>query len=98
LSSQRNSEHAKRSRLRKKSFNQTLQTSVEELRNENKQLREQIYAMIGKAKVESIMNEKRARSREFFLAAIKNPNNRVVDDSTIAFLKSLQKNLPSHEN
>jgi hypothetical protein len=69
-----------------------------ELRNENKQLREQIYAMIGKAKVESIMNGKRARSRECFLAAIKNPSNRVADDSTIAFLKSLQKNLPSHEN
>jgi hypothetical protein len=96
LSSQRNSEHAKRSRLRKKSFTETLQTSVEELRNENKKLREQIYAMIGKGKVESKMIEMRARSRECFLDAIKNPSNRVVDNSTIAFLKSLQKNLPSH--
>jgi hypothetical protein len=69
---------------------------VGELKNENKKLREQIYARIGKAKVESIMNEKRARSRECFLAAIKNPSNRVVDDSTIIFLKSLQKKLPSH--
>jgi hypothetical protein len=69
---------------------------MEELRNENKKLREQIYAMIGKAKVESILNEKRARPRECFLDAVKNPSNRVVDDSTIVFLKSLQKNLPSH--
>jgi hypothetical protein len=61
-------------------------------------LREKIYKTIGKAKAESIMNEKQVHSRGFFLAALKNPSNLVVDDSTSAFLKSLQKNLLSHGN
>lgn len=92
---ERNREHAKRSRQRKKAFTGNLQQSVEELKAENKKLREQVYALLGKAKVDSIIREKKAYADESFLAVVKNPKNRVLDSKTISFLKSLQKNLRS---
>jgi cell division protein FtsB len=93
FNSQRNREHAKRSRLRKKSLTVTLQQSMEELKAENKKLRTQIYSMIGQEKAESILTARKTRSDERFLSGLQDPKNRIVDDSTIAFLKSLQKQI-----
>jgi len=71
---------------------------VEQLKEDNKQLREKIYAAIGKSKVEALLLDKRAQSLERFVTDLKNPKNRILDDSSMSVLKSLKKNLPSHVN
>jgi hypothetical protein len=89
---QRNREHAKRSRMRKKSLTGSIQQSVEDLKAENLKLRTQVYAIIGQRKAERIMKTRKIRARERFTAGVMDPKNRILDDSTVAFLKSLQKN------
>jgi len=90
---QRNREHAKRSRQRKKCLTSTLQQSVDDLKAENSKLREQIYSVIGEDKAESILEAREERVRAKFMQGLQNPGNRVLDDSTISFLKGLRKNI-----
>lgn len=92
---QRNREHAKRSRQRKKSLTCTLQSSVDELKAENVRLREQIYAIIGEDKVDTILDARREKSRAQFVAGIQHLSSRALDESTLSFLKGLRKNLPA---
>lgn len=92
---QRNREHAKRSRQRKKSLTCTLQDSLDNLKEENTKLREQINAMLGSDKVDSILEKRRSRELGHFMAGLMQPSNRILDDGTISFLKGLHKNLPS---
>ena len=94
---QRNREHAKRSRQRKKSLTCTLQQSLDDLKEENTNLRQQINQMIGSDKVDSILENRRKRDLGHFMAGLMQPSSRILDDSTISFLKGLQKNLPSSE-
>ncbi len=92
---QRNREHAKRSRLRKKSLTCTLQQSLDDLKAENVNLRQQINAMIGTDKVDSILEKRRQVARARFMNGLKQASTRILDDGTMTFLKSLQKNIPS---
>ena len=92
---QRNREHAKRSRQRKKSLTCTLQQSVDELRDENTKLREQICAMIGHDKVESILQARREKARNQFMGGLMQPSSRIVDNNTLIFLKGLRKGIPA---
>lgn len=92
---QRNREHAKRSRQRKKSLTCTLQQSLDDLKSENAKLRHQINAMIGADKADSILESRRNKARSQFMQGLQQPSNRILDDSTISFLKGLQKNIPS---
>lgn len=92
---QRNRNHAKKSRQRKKALTVLLQESVEELKRENLKLREEVNAIIGHRKAEAIIAEKRERSRQQFLSALMDPKNRVLDTSGLAFMKNLRKNLPN---
>lgn len=92
---QRNREHAKRSRQRKKSLTGTLEQSVDDLKAENAKLREQIYAMIGVEKAESILESRRESARSQFMKGIMQPTSRVLDDSTVTFLKGLRKGIPA---
>ena len=66
---------------------------MEQLKEDNKQLREKIYAAIGKSKVEALLLDKRAQSLERFVTDLKNPKNRILDDSSMSVLKSLKKKL-----
>jgi hypothetical protein len=66
---------------------------MDELTAENKKLRKQIYAINGQEKAESILTARESRSDELFLSDLQDPSNRIVNDSTIAFLKSLQKHI-----
>lgn len=92
---QRNRNHAKKSRLRKKAMTVQLQESVEDLRRENEKLRAEINAIIGHKKAEKIMAERSDRNRANFLAKLMDPRNRVLDDSGLSFMKNLRKNLPN---
>ena len=93
---QRNREHAKRSRQRKKSLTCTLQQSLYDLKEENTKLREQIIEMVGSDKVDSLLESRRKREQGRFMAGLMQPSNRILDDGTISFLKGLQKNLSSN--
>jgi len=90
---QRNREHAKRSRQRKKSLTSTLEESVEDLKAENTKLREQIYAMIGPQKAQAMLDARQESSRTQFLQGLMQPANRIMDEKTLSFLKSLRKNV-----
>ena len=90
---QRNREHAKRSRQRKKSLTSTLQQSVDELKAENAKLRAQLYASLGQSNTMRALKARQERERRSFLQGLQQPQNRVVDDATRTFLKSLRKNV-----
>ena len=90
---QRNREHAKRSRQRKKSLTSTLEESVEDLKAENAKLREQIYAMIGPQKAQAMLEARQETSRTQFVQGLMQPANRILDEKTLTFLKSLRKNV-----
>ena len=93
--SERNREHAKRSRLRKKSLTHTLQQSVQELKEENQKLREQIYSLLGKEMTETMVRERVASPTEKFVMALKKPCNKQIDSATQQFLQNLRNTLPS---
>jgi len=90
---QRNREHAKRSRQRKKSLTSTLEESVEDLKAENAKLREQIYAMIGPQKTLAMLEARKDRARTQFIHGLMQPRNRIMDEKTLTVLKNLRKNV-----
>lgn len=89
----RNREHAKRSRQRKKSLTSTLQQSVEELRAENVAIRRLLEERLGKSTLEASLEARKERGRKAFLQGLSQPANKVVDEATLTFLKSLRKSL-----
>jgi bZIP transcription factor len=95
---QRNREHAKRSRQRKKSLTSTLEESVEDLKTENAKLREQLYAMIGPEKAQAMLEARRENGRAQFIQGLMQPCNRVMDEKTLSFLKNLRKNVTSDDD
>ena len=93
--SERNRQHAKKSRSRKKSLTENLRQSLDEIRKENEKLRAQLYKKFGEDDIKSIIEEKTASPAEKFVAALKKSENKVVDDKTRDFLKELAKNIAS---
>jgi hypothetical protein len=90
---QRNREHARKSRLRKKAFTTCLQQSFEELKAENEKLRAHVVKALGAQKTESLVQERQpVPVVEQFIASLKQPENLVVDDSTLQFLQGLLRN------
>ena len=94
---QRNRDHARKSRLRKKSLTGNLQRSLEELKLENAKLREQVYQIIGPKKTERMVNQKLIARNERFIETLKKPENRVVDTKTLSFLKGLRTKMVSSQ-
>ena len=90
----RNREHAKRSRLRKKSLTQTLQQSVDSLKAENRKMREMLQSRIGKQKADDIIHEQRSRSFLQFMESLQRPTGRVLDDQSLLYMKSLKRKIP----
>ncbi|KAL3944043.1 MAG: hypothetical protein SGBAC_001871 [Bacillariaceae sp.] len=93
----RNREHAKRSRQRKKAFTDDLTSTVEVLREETEKLRQELYAALGKDEVLGFLEERKRKEQQAFIDALKKPKNRVVDGSTLKFLKGLSKKVPKEE-
>lgn len=90
----RNREHAKRSRQRKKVQVDHLLSTVDELREETEKLRQELNDALGEVVVKGILEEKKRKDGENFIAALRNPKNRIMDSQSLKFLKRLSKNLP----
>jgi hypothetical protein len=90
---ERNRYHARRSRQRKQSITDSLKVSLEELKAENAKLREQIYAAIGQAKSDSLVEARLASPAKNFISAFKKPVNRVLDSKAVEFFQGLRKNI-----
>ncbi|KAG7344509.1 bZIP transcription factor [Nitzschia inconspicua] len=89
LRRERNRVHAKKSRQRKKSLTNTLEDSLQALKEENTKLRESIYQVIGKAKTNEILEKRITDAHKGFIDCIK--SNRVIDKKSITFLRSFRK-------
>lgn len=89
--SERNREHAKRSRIRKKFLLESLQQSVALLKDENDKLKNSIRAHLGDAKAEQLLSEKAAGNDvDGLLASSQGIANKVLDDPDFSFIKALQ--------
>lgn len=89
--SERNRQHAKRSRQRKREFLNTLEQSVREIKAENQRLFDILGVNASDATTAMVNKEenKKAESIERFMDALKQPQNRVLDDTALASLREL---------
>ena len=78
LRRERNRQHAKRSRLRKKNLTGDLQQSLKDLKEENAKLRSQLFEILGQKKTESLVQARMSNPAEQFVQNLKQPENRVV--------------------
>ena len=91
--SERNRHHAKKSRQRKRNYMSQLEDAVGDMRKEN----ERLFALLGmdsataKAKMAREEERKATASTERFIQGLKQPRNRVLDNTTLAFLRELWK-------
>lgn len=87
---ERNRQHAKRSRLRKKEFTQSLEQSMQELREENAKL----FQLLGVSPQETagVVQEREAAldvtANEAFIEALQKPQNRVLSDDALESLRA----------
>ena len=88
---ERNRQHAKKSRLRKKGLTSVLEDSLKELKAENERMRGQLYQVMGEDKLQQMLESRTQRAHERFIEALKQPNVRVLDDKSKARLKMLSK-------
>ena len=90
--SERNREHAKRSRIRKKFLLESLQQSVAMLKEENDKLRESIRHHIGDEQAEVLLAEKMDGSNGDMRLTTSSQGaaSKVLDDPDFSFIKALQ--------
>lgn len=89
---ERNREHAKRSRIRKKFLLESLQQSVSLLKEENNNLKKSIRAHLGEESGEKLITEhvQAAQNDEGLIAGNAGMANKVLDDPDFSFIKALQ--------
>lgn len=90
---ERNREHAKRSRSKKKDLTKSLEESLAMLKEENQRMKEFVYKKLQTSKEEAdkMIKERVVTPSERFASALKNPSNRVLSKSAISYLQSLGK-------
>lgn len=94
---ERNRKHAKKSRQRKKEFNQNLEDSINALKLENEYLRSKLDMTAGevllatKTKQAQSSTDSNAKETDDLLSALQNPENRVLGDDALASLQLLFK-------
>jgi len=86
---ERNREHAKRSRIRKKFLLESLQQSVSLLKDENERLKGSIRSHLGNEESENLLNEQSLQERGL-IASNAQEANKVLDDPDFSFIKALQ--------
>ena len=86
--SQRNRDHAKKSRQRKKNLTLTLQNSVQDLKDENNTLKEMIRSRWGEEAMDCMKEENQLSPAEKFINALQMPGSKFMSKSTLTFLKS----------
>jgi len=91
---ERNREHAKRSRIRKKFLLESLQQSVSLLKEENDKLRGSIRTHLGDEEADELLKKENlahaASSANSLIASNSKDANRVLDDPDFSFIKALQ--------
>lgn len=91
---ERNREHAKRSRIRKKFLLESLQQSVSLLKEENDKLRSSIRSHLGEEEAEEVLRKENlaqtAASANSLIASNSKDANKVLDDPDFSFIKALQ--------
>lgn len=93
---ERNREHAKRSRIRKKFLLESLQQSVALLKEENESLRSSIRTHLGEEQADQLLTKKNleqqseAAAAAGLIASDANNANKVLDDPDFSFIKALQ--------
>jgi len=88
---ERNREHAKRSRIRKKFLLESLQQSVTLLKEENDKLRNSIRSHLGKEEADGLLSQKSMEAAAGSLIAnTAGDANKVLDDPDFSFIKALQ--------
>jgi PAS domain S-box-containing protein len=89
---ERNREHAKRSRIRKKFLLESLQQSVSLLKEENDKLRGSIRSHLGNETAETLMTSMAspANNSDGLLADGHKGANKILDDPDFSFIKALQ--------
>mmetsp|Transcript_25720 Transcript_25720/g.28419 ORF Transcript_25720/g.28419 Transcript_25720/m.28419 type:complete len:383 (+) Transcript_25720:98-1246(+) len=87
---ERNREHAKRSRIRKKFLLESLQQSVTLLKDENEKLRSAIQGHLGEAEADELINKKIGSDEAGLIANSSLDANKVLDDPDFSFIKALQ--------
>lgn len=87
---ERNREHAKRSRIRKKFLLESLQQSVALLKEENNKLRDSITTHLGAEEAEELLEKGLAEQPQGLIASSVGDANKVLDDPDFSFIKALQ--------
>jgi len=89
---ERNREHAKRSRIRKKFLLESLQQSVSLLKEENDKLKNSIRSHLGEEQANKLMQQKMtgSTSEAGLIASSQGLANKVLDDPDFSFIKALQ--------
>lgn len=89
---ERNREHAKRSRIRKKFLLESLQQSVAMLKEENDKLRTSIRKHVGDEQAERLLEQKMDGSNGDMRLTTQSQGaaNKVLDDPDFSFIKALQ--------
>lgn len=89
---ERNREHAKRSRIRKKFLLESLQQSVAMLKEENDKLRDSIRTHVGEDQAKKLLDDKMNDSNGDLRLTTSSQGaaNKVLDDPDFSFIKALQ--------
>lgn len=93
---ERNREHAKRSRIRKKFLLESLQQSVALLKEENEKLKASIVDHLGHSRADQLINQHQEQtnptglSDAALIASSQGAANKVLDDPDFSFIKALQ--------
>mmetsp|Transcript_20910 Transcript_20910/g.38005 ORF Transcript_20910/g.38005 Transcript_20910/m.38005 type:complete len:457 (+) Transcript_20910:85-1455(+) len=94
LVKERNREHAKRSRIRKKFLLESLQQSVSLLKEENEKLKSAIRSHLGDKEADSLLSKQAladaAGAGGGLIASNSSDANKVLDDPDFSFIKALQ--------
>lgn len=91
LVKERNREHAKRSRIRKKFLLESLQQSVSLLKEENEKLKSAIRSHLGDAESDALLSKQAlADAGGGLIASSAADANKVLDDPDFSFIKALQ--------
>eukprot|EP00980_Cylindrotheca_fusiformis_P004348 scaffold925_cov129-Cylindrotheca_fusiformis.AAC.1 len=93
---EKNREHAKKSRSKKKDFNQALEESVLALREENNKLRRLVYAHFGEQKAKDMVKERIRTPEDNMVESLKQPANKILTKSVVHYLESLRCDVNLH--
>jgi hypothetical protein len=93
---EKNREHAKKSRSKKRDFNVALEESALALREENKKLRRLVYANFGEHKAKAMVKERIRTPEDKMIEALKKPSNKVLSKSVVHYLESLRCDITLH--